>query len=378
MEQSTDLNELIPHYEKISNYKKEDIMLPISVCIITKNEEKHIENCLKPLRAYDWEIIVVDTGSTDCTKEIAGKYADKILDFTWCDDFSAARNYSIRQASNDMILVVDSDEYLTEIDLEAIMRLTAQNPTSIGLISRKNHYQMNGTDSVYTDLVERLFSRKYYHYEGIIHEQVRLTDPDNDTYGTYQIPLTLDHSGYTGDEEALRQKALRNITLLEKDLESHPDNPYTYFQIGQSYNMIHDDENACLYYGKGLFYDVDPAEEYVQMMVIGYGYALLHLNRTEEALGLHSIYDAFAVSADFFDLMGLIYLRNGQYMNALLEFVKALSCETAHVTGANSFIPSYNIGLINEMMGNRKEALMHYRKCGDFPMALEKIRELTS
>lgn len=353
-------------------------MLPISICIIAKNEEQHIENCLKPLRIYDWEIIVVDTGSTDRTKEIAVKYADKVLDFPWCGDFSAARNYSIEQASNDTILVIDSDEYLIEMDLDAIMRLAAQNPTSIGLLSCKNHYQMNGTDSVHVDLLERFFSRKYYHYEGIIHEQLRLRDPDHYTYGTCQIPLIVDHFGYAGSEEALREKAKRNIILLEKDLELHPDNPYTYFQIGQSYNMIHDDENACFYYGKGLSYDVDPAAEYVQMMVISYGYALLHLNRAEEALGLLGVYDAFAVSADFFDLMGLIYLRNGQYMRALLEFVKALSCETAHVIGANSFIPSYNIGLINEMMGNKEAALMHYRKCGDFPMALEKIRELTS
>ena len=352
-------------------------MLPISVCIITKNEESNIERCLKPLREYDWEIIVIDTGSTDQTKEIASQYADKLLDFAWCDDFSAARNYSIEQASHDTILVVDSDEYLTEIDMDAILLLAKQNPTSVGLLSRKNHYQMNGTDSVYVDLVERLFSRKYYHYEGIIHEQVRLRKPNRFSYKTYQIPLILDHSGYNESEEALREKAKRNISLLERDLEAHPDNPYTYFQIGQSYNTIHDDENACLYYGKGLSYDVDPGAEYVQMMVIGYGYALLHLNRAEEALGLNGIYDAFAVSADFFDLMGLIYLRNGQYMKALLEFVKALSCDNAHVVGANSFIPSYNIGLINELMGDKEAALIHYRKCGDFPMALQKIRELT-
>ncbi|MCH5259947.1 MAG: glycosyltransferase family 2 protein [Lachnospiraceae bacterium] len=353
-------------------------MLPISICIIAKNEESNIENCLKPLRVYDWEIIVVDTGSTDRTREIAGRYADKVLDYTWCDDFAAARNYSIGQASHDTILVIDSDEYLTEVDVEAMQQLASQNPTSVGLLSRENHYQLNGTDSVYVDLVERLFSRKYYHYEGIIHEQVRLREPDRYTYETYQIPLILNHSGYSGSEESLREKAMRNISLLEKNLETHPDNPYTYFQIGQAYNMIHDDVNACLYYGKGLSYDVDPAAEYVQMMVIGYGYALLHLNRAEEALGLNGVYDAFAVSADFFTLMGLIYLRNGQYMNALLEFVKALSCDKAHVVGSNSFIPSYNIGLINEMMGDTEAALMHYRKCGDFPMALEKIQELTN
>ena len=77
---------------------------PISVCMIAKNEEKHIEKCLAAIRSHaagsvELEIIVVDTGSTDRTKEIAARYADKVLDFVWVNDFSAARNYSISQAS---------------------------------------------------------------------------------------------------------------------------------------------------------------------------------------------------------------------------------------------------------------------------------------
>lgn len=351
-------------------------MIPISVCLIAKNEEKNIKNCLRLLRKFDWEIIVVDTGSTDRTVEIASCYADKILHYTWTQDFSAARNYSIEQAAHDLILVIDCDETLMEIDIETILTLAQKHPQHIGLLSRQNHYELNGTDSVYVDSVERLFSRKYYHYSGIIHEQVVPKDPTMQEQGTYNIPLTLDHCGYNGSEEELLDKAQRNIELLQIDLENNPNNPYTYFQLGQSYNMIHDDKNACLYYSEGLSYDVDPSAEYVQMMVIGYGYALLHLNRQEEALGLTGVYDAFNSSADFVTLMGLIYLRNGQYMKALLEFIKATTFETAHVTGANTFIPSYNIGLINEMMGEKEMALVHYRKCGDFPLALEKIKEL--
>ena len=351
-------------------------MLPISVCIIAKNEEQNIENCLKPLRVYDWEIIVVDTGSTDRTKEIAMRYADKVIDYAWTQDFSAARNFTVEHASYDTILFIDSDEYMIEIDIDVILSLVKAHPASVGLLSRQNHYQMNGTDSVYVDLVERLFSRKYYHYEGIIHEQVVLKDSAECSYNTYQIPLVLNHSGYNGSDEELREKAERNISLLLEDLERHPDNPYTYFQIGQAYNMVHDDEKACLYYDKGLSYDVNPEAEYVQMMVIGYGYALLHLSRAEEALGLCNVYDEFSGSADFLSLMGLIYLRNEQYVKAMLEFVKALSCDNVHVVGANSFIPSYNLGLINEMMGEKEMALAYYKKCGDFPMALEKIKEL--
>ena len=64
--------------------------LPVSVCIITKNEEKHIEQCLRNIVKYGMEIVVVDTGSTDNTKQKVGKYTDKIYDFDWIDDFSAA------------------------------------------------------------------------------------------------------------------------------------------------------------------------------------------------------------------------------------------------------------------------------------------------
>ena len=67
----------------------------ISVCIIARNEDNHIEECLKRLRPCKFEVIVVDTGSIDRTMELAKKYTDNIYQFTWCSDFSAARNFSI-------------------------------------------------------------------------------------------------------------------------------------------------------------------------------------------------------------------------------------------------------------------------------------------
>ena len=91
-------------------------MLPISVCMIAKNEDMHIEECLKRLRPCKFEIIVVDTGSVDRTMETAHRYTDKVYRFDWCDDFSAARNFSISQATNDWILTIDCDEYLENIN----------------------------------------------------------------------------------------------------------------------------------------------------------------------------------------------------------------------------------------------------------------------
>ena len=82
--------------------------------MIVKNENLVLENCLNSVKDLVDEIIIVDTGSTDNTKEIAKKYTDKIYDFKWVDDFSKARNYSFSKATKDYILWLDADDYLAE------------------------------------------------------------------------------------------------------------------------------------------------------------------------------------------------------------------------------------------------------------------------
>ena len=123
-------------------------MFPVSVCMIAKNEDIHIEECLKRLRPCKFEIIVVDTGSVDRTMETARKYTDKVFHFDWCDDFSAARNFSIAQASNDWILAIDCDEYLENINLADIEEALEDNLTSVGMIIRNNPYTLQGVRSV--------------------------------------------------------------------------------------------------------------------------------------------------------------------------------------------------------------------------------------
>lgn len=353
-------------------------MTPISICIIAKNEEKHMETFLSSIKThmgdYPHEIVLVDTGSADRTVEIARKFTDKVFFFKWIRDFSAARNFSISCAAYDWILVLDCDEYVIDLRPEAFDEMAKQFPNAVGMLTRKNHYEMNDTDSLYTDQVERFFNRKLFHYEAIIHEQVRALN--GEPFERVAIPLVVDHAGYVGTFEDLQKKAERNNELLLKMLEENPNDPYLYFQIGQSYNMLHDDEKACYYYGKGLEYEVDPQAEYVQMMVIGYGYALLHLGRLEEALLFENIYEDFSFTADFVCLMGLIYLRNGKVLQAMQEFLKATTFETSNVEGANSFIPTYNMGCINEVMGDIETAVTLYRKCGNFKPALERLVEL--
>lgn len=352
-------------------------MHPISVCIIAKNEEKRIEKCLASVKPYGFEIVVVDTGSVDRTKEIASRYADKVLDFVWCDDFSAARNFSLREASNNWIFMLDCDEWIKEIDVEELNFFRKHHADSVGAISRENLVTEKGQLVLNnTDHTERFFNRKLYHYTGIIHEQ--LTPIRGNELPCLLLHTTIEHTGYDMTPEEQEAKSKRNLTLLHKQLEQEPENPYVYYQLGKGYEIIRDYESACKYYGKGLYFDVDPSLAYVQAMVISYGNALLLTGQPEAALGFEQIYEEFATTADFIYLMGRIYTVNEKYPQAVEQFIKATTFETCKFHGANSFLSFYQIGLICEKLGDTDNALAYYRKCGDYPPALDRMTQLSS
>ena len=98
-------------------------MVSISVCMIVKNEEAVLARCLDSLREIADEIIIVDTGSSDRTKEIAKVYTSRIYDFAWVDDFSAARNFAFSKATGDYIYSADADEVLEETDRQKFLQL---------------------------------------------------------------------------------------------------------------------------------------------------------------------------------------------------------------------------------------------------------------
>ena len=100
-------------------------MITISLCMIVKNEEKVLARCLDSLKGLMDEIIIVDTGSTDNTKEIARQYTDLVYDFSWCEDFAAARNFSFSKATMEYIYAPDADEYIDELNRKRFAMLKA-------------------------------------------------------------------------------------------------------------------------------------------------------------------------------------------------------------------------------------------------------------
>ncbi len=117
-------------------------MPTLSLCMIVKNEEKFVEQCLQSVQKLVDEIVIVDTGSTDKTKEIAAKFTRKIYDFVWCDDFAAARNVSLAHATGDWILILDADEVVAEQDYLMIRTLIANTPSEVSafLVTQRNYF----------------------------------------------------------------------------------------------------------------------------------------------------------------------------------------------------------------------------------------------
>lgn len=351
-------------------------MHPISVCIIAKNEEKRIEKCLTSVKPYGFEIVVVDTGSSDRTKEIAKEYADQVLDFTWCDDFSAARNFSLRAASNNWIFMIDCDEWIKNIDVEELNYFRKHLSDCVGSVSRENLVTENGIQVLNnTDNTERFFDRRLYHYTGIIHEQ--LTPIRSKEMKAYLLQTTLLHTGYDMNPEEQVSKYQRNITLLQKQLEQEPENPYLFYQLGKSCEIISDYAHACEYYSQGLSFDLDPELAYVQAMVVSYGNALLYTGQKETALGFEGIYDAFSPSADFVYLMGNIYKQNEMYEQALAQYQKAIGMPLCKQDGANSYLPIYQTAEICVILGDLTTAAACYQQCGEFAPAKKRLEELS-
>ena len=349
-------------------------MIPISVCIITKNESKKLEKCLKALRSYPFEIIVTDTGSTDNTKAIAAEYADRVVDFEWVNDFSAARNFCASKASHNMILAMDTDEYITQVDLDKLYTLIEENPKGVGELLRMDYFDVNGRRNVQEVRITRLYNRNYYTFHRPIHENI--VPLKNVSFYSYNIPVVADHDGYLGTKEELDQKALRDIALLEQELATSPNDPYVLFQLGQSYLLMRNEKKALFYLRQAVANNPPLENDYTRILVKNYGEMLLTSDCLDEAKNLLNFYQAYENNADYLCMIGKLYVQLNEPLKALPEFIKALTAPEYDSPDSKSVTPSYFIGHIYQCYGQNDIAIQHFRNCGDFPPALERLKML--
>lgn len=351
----------------------------ISICIIGKNEEKHIGNCLKALEKLPFPIIYTDTGSTDQTISIASHYTDQIFHYAWNNDFSGARNFCASKAKTDWIWALDCDEYLDNVNIIQIQTLCKKaeqsNQFFIGMIRQKDAFSLQGETCYSITRLGRFYHRQYCHYTGIIHEQI--VPLKNDCPIQYQnLDALIIHHSYN-DPTVTKAKAERNIALIKESLSQNAD-PYLYYQLGQAYSSIGETASASNAYSMGLSFDLNPSLSYVQSMVEAYGYTLLDLKKYSEALSFTGIEETFSTRADFVFLMGLIYMNNALFDRAISTFEKATHFSTCVVEGVNSYRAYYNIGVIFEVLGQITEAKKYYNKCEGYEPALSRIHALTN
>ena len=149
-------------------------MVTVSLCMIVKNEEAVLARCLDSIRDAVDEIVIVDTGSSDATKEIAAHYTDKVYDFAWIDDFAAARNFSFSKAGMDFIMWLDADDVFTEQDRAAFLRLKASAWENADVVMMRYNTAFDEQGNpVFSYYRERLVRRSVPHsWKGRVHEAI--------------------------------------------------------------------------------------------------------------------------------------------------------------------------------------------------------------
>lgn len=216
----------------------------LSQCLIVKNEEKNIRRALTWGKHVVKEQIVVDTGSTDRTVEIALEMGARVFHFKWIDDFAAAKNYAIEQARGNWIAFLDADEYLSTKD--AIKMLLILEKIESGEVS-VNGKKPQVIQTALADVREngkiasvmrqlRIFQNiKELRYRNRIHEQIFYTGSDKLVYGDVAHEITVFHTGYTDQAYAETNKVDRNIRLLKREIEENPENYTSMAYLGETY-----------------------------------------------------------------------------------------------------------------------------------------------
>lgn len=238
----------------------------LSIVMMVKNEERYLDktlNALNDLRKdIDTELIILDTGSTDNTVEIAKKYTDKVYFEKWNDNFADIRNISISYASGDWILILDADEKLTNYDkLKEFFNSDIHKKYNSATIQLKNIFDKNEKRYSLSPIPRMFKNVDGFGYDGVIHEQPRYKGP------VYNNIASFDHYGYMYEDEEIRQKTERNIKLLLEEIEKNPNDPYTNYQLGKSYISALKTNEALFYIEKS--YSLYNKKGRVPLFVIG-------------------------------------------------------------------------------------------------------------
>lgn len=194
-------------------------MIKISACVIVRNEEKNIPRWLSCMSRLADEMVVVDTGSTDMTVELARKAGARLFFFPWCNDFAAAKNYAINQARGKWILLLDADEYWEPHDFKIIrktLREHDKNAAIIGFVCRRLNIDVDNNNRILNENMHIRIMRNLprLRYMGAVHEQLVYQGEDKGNKKMILLPkAAIYHTGYSASMDI--SKARRNLEILQ-------------------------------------------------------------------------------------------------------------------------------------------------------------------
>ena len=356
----------------------------LSQCMIVKNEEKNIEQALSWGKEIMWEQIVVDTGSTDRTVEIAERMGAKIYHFDWIDDFAAAKNFAIRQASGNWIAFLDADEYMLPEDVEKHPK-AIKKAGKLGLeILRTLWIQLE--DDMKMDMAAvqyRIFKNNpAIRYIKPIHEQLAYNGAAIDRHVLDASDLSIYHTGYmssVGDK-----KARRNIGILLKESEARPEDPDVMGYLGDSYRALGTDEGTAeaeVWYRKALPYIFRSGHRAERdIYTIAMLMVMLYMKALTNAEAEREFMDIYAQSAQYFTgfydleyLIGRFYAQKEDFPKGEFHLERAINMMEQYGT------KTFNLLLTRDLPETwRSLALCYYQnnkmeKCVNCCVGLLKV-----
>tara|TARA_Y100001935_G_scaffold254158_1_gene262302 strand:- start:1092 stop:2513 length:1422 start_codon:yes stop_codon:yes gene_type:complete len=208
----------------------------ISLCMIVKNEERSLSRCIKSVKSLVDQIIIVDTGSTDNTINIAKNLGAEVFNFKWCDDFSAARNESIKYAKYQWVLILDADEIIDEYSTSEIKKIIKNNKPPVAFEFRV--LSDTGSQNPNESRVIRMFSNGFgILFKNRVHEQITSSIKEISAQ-VLRTNSKIIHDGYNQEYVDQNEKQERNISLLKQMIKEEPDFYYWPYNLGISYMAI--------------------------------------------------------------------------------------------------------------------------------------------
>ena len=218
--------------------------MTLSLCMIVRDEEEMLPRCLAAAAPAVDEIVIVDTGSTDRTIEIAREFGANVIEREWTGSFSDARNASFEAATSDWIVYLDADEVLVAEDIDRLKALTGRVWREAFYLVETNYTGDVGDGGAVTVNALRVFrNRPHYRFEGRLHEQIAQHLP---TYADRleQSSVRIDHYGYLGVVRDAKEKSLRNLELLRAQQAEGESSAFLHFNLGTEYSIIGDHGRA--------------------------------------------------------------------------------------------------------------------------------------